>query len=329
MKRTLIIMFTVFAMLFAGSALADQTTNTGALALDGQAQGQGQTQAINGPLMIDNRINEAANLNDGRGFAIPGEVIFPGTPGYFGEATPGHRFIPLNKLLMFTTVWDVAKAKNMLKGPTGAKDVQIRDLLATDDTKAVNLVFCSITNPKELGATSIDQVSIGTVAATNRKAISADVLAKAIVAAAERNANYIMFMAEGVNREIDASGFGIGLNYTKAVMGGGNDSSGVASGGLGYSRGWSGYIDYPWLQFTFLSVAGLENLPVAVAKAPDQTGNHTEEGSTQKVEAAPAGDQFDAIEWFKKTFSNADGTVSVNHDYGMTDTDTINGKPQS
>jgi hypothetical protein len=272
MKRTLIILFTVFAMMFAGSALADQTTNTGvAVPGIGQGQGQGQTQAINGPLSVDNSVVYGSDLARGRGFAIPGEMIFPGTPGYYGEATPGHRFIPLNKLLMFTTVWDAKKAENMLKTRTGNKDVQIRDLFASVETAPADKVFCTIVKPQELGATAVEQVSIGTVAATNRKSISADVLATAIVAAGERGANYIMFMAEGVNREVDAQGFGIGLNYTKATLNGSdNDSSGVASGGLGYSRGWAGYIDYPWLQFTFLRVEGLQNLPevAAIEDAP-------------------------------------------------------------
>lgn len=251
------------------------------------------TQSVNynAPLFQDNSVHEAVDLSAGRAFAIPGEVIFPGTPGYFGEATPGHRFIPLNKLLRFTTVWDANKAANMLKGgffgnSTGAKDVQIRDLYADQNTEPTDLVYCSIANPADLGANMVDQVSIGTVAATNRKSISADVLATAIVKASERGANFILFMAEGVNREVDAQGWGIGFNTTQASLhGGGNGSSNVTSGGFGYSRGWSGYIDYPWLQFTFLSVDGIDGLPVATAiqtkELLAQTGNHTAAGSIQ------------------------------------------------
>jgi hypothetical protein len=256
MKRTLIILFTLFAMVAAGSAYADETTSS-----------------VSDVTASISQFNEAADLSKGRGFAIPGEIIFPGTPSYFGEATPGHRFIPLNKLLMFTTVWDANKAANMLNGRTGNKDVQLRDLYADLGTVKADKVYCSIVKPQELGASAVDQVSIGTIAATNRKSISADVLATAIVAAAERGANYIMFMAEGVNREVDAQGFGIGLNYTKATLNGSdNDSSGVASGGLGYSRGWAGYIDYPWLQFTILKVEGIEGLAVAaLPPAPEPT----------------------------------------------------------
>jgi hypothetical protein len=255
MKRIFIIAAMIAALIIPSMAFADSN-----------AEVNGVTAAIE-------QNSYGSDLARGRGFAIPGEMIFPGTPGYYGEATPGHRFIPLNKLLMFTTVWDANKAANMLNGRTGNKDVQLRDLYADLGTVKADKVYCSIVKPQELGASAVDQVSIGTIAATNRKSISADVLATAIVAAAERGANYIMFMAEGVNREVDAQGFGIGLNYTKATLNGsGNDSSGVASGGLGYSRGWAGYIDYPWLQFTILKVEGIEGLAVAaLPPAPEPT----------------------------------------------------------
>lgn len=226
-----------------------------------------QTVNFNAPMLQDNSVHEAPDLAQGRGFAIPGEIIFPGTPGYFGEATPGHRFIPLNKLLRFVTVWDAEKAKAMLKGSTGAKDIQIRDLYAGAETTPAALVYCSIAAPEDLGAIVVDQRAIGTVAATNKKSISADVLAVAIVKASETGSNFILFMAEGVNREVDAHGWGIGFHTTQASLhGGGNGSSNVSSGGLGYSRGWSGYIDYPWLQFTFLAVEGIDGLPIATAE---------------------------------------------------------------
>lgn len=244
MKRMLIIAATVCALTFAGAnAFAQEATAV--------------VEGVQAGAMSQNNLsiqNQAADLNDGRGFVIPGEVNFPGTPGYFGEATPGHRFIPLTKLFMYTTAWDANSAREMLKGYTGDKDVQIRDLIATKGTAPANIVYCSIACPDTAIVGGIQQVSIGTVAATNRKSISADVLAKAIVAASERGANFIQFMAEGVNREVDASGWGIGFNATTASMHSGNDRSSVATGGMGYSRGWAGYIDYPWLQFTFLRV---------------------------------------------------------------------------
>lgn len=266
MKRLLIISALCLSLIVPSMAFADVIQNGPATNQTG-ANVENVTSTIN---LTQN--SEAADLNDGRGFAIPGEVLFPGTPGYYGEATPGHRFIPLKKLLMFTTVWDAEKARQMLKGRTGNKEVQIRDLLATDDSEPAQLVYCSIVKPSEVGGKLEDQVSIGTVAATNRKSISADVLAEAIVNASDRGANYIMFMAEGVNREVDAEGWGIGFNTTQAsIWSSDNDQSNISSGGMGYSRGWAGYIDYPWLQFTFLNVSGMPELIVADAETAEAT----------------------------------------------------------
>lgn len=70
-------------------------------------------------------------------------------------------------------------------------------------------------------------------------------------------------MAEGINREIDAQGFGIGFNTTQAQLhSSDNSKANVSTCGLGYSHGWSGYIDYPWLQFTYLKVTGMDQLEV-------------------------------------------------------------------
>jgi hypothetical protein len=282
MKKTIIAVIISVAMVFAGSNAFAQDANANATSgatagvsnsgngnvLGGanSSGSQAHAGASAAPVMNNTYNSQASDMSRGRAFAIPGSVVFPGTPGYFGEATPGHRFIPLAKLLMYNTVWDANAARNMLKGSTGHKDIEIRDLFATVETQPADKVYCSIASPMKLGATDVTQESIGTIAATNGKSISADVLAAAIVAAADRGCNYIQFMAEGVNREVDAHGWGIGFNTTQAqVYSGNNDKSNITSGGFGYSRGWAGYIDYPWMQFTFLSVKGLEGLPIAKA----------------------------------------------------------------
>jgi hypothetical protein len=195
-------------------------------------------------------IKDSFNSKNLRGYTIPGDVVFPGTPGYFGEATPGHRFIPLTKLLMFNTTWNATEAANMLDGVTGRKDINIRDLVK-GKVDATENIICGIEIPQG----TVKQLAIGTVAAANGKAISADVFAKVIVEASKRGATHVMFMAEGVNREVVAQGVGIGINSTQAkISSGDGDSSNVTTGGLGWSKGWAGYVDMPWLQFTFLSV---------------------------------------------------------------------------
>jgi hypothetical protein len=237
------------------------------------------SSSVNGVAAVVNQNYQASDLNGGRGFAIPGQMLFPGTPGYYGAATPGHRFIPLSKLLMYTTAWKVSAAKNMLKGRTGSKDIEIRDLMADTKTKPTDIVYCSILSPVRNGGEVDAQISIGTIAATGGKSISADVFAEAIVKASERGANYIQFMAEGVNREVNASGFGIGFNTTQAqIYSGDNSKSNISTGGFGYSHGWAGYIDYPWLQFTFLKVDGLHNMVMGFPPAAANEKTAVNEG---------------------------------------------------
>ena len=91
MKNTIIAVLAALALLVAAPAFAQDSS--------GSADADAVVSDVSASIST-NVTNYPSDLNDGRGFAIPGEVIFPGTPGYFGEATPGHRFIPLNKLLM-------------------------------------------------------------------------------------------------------------------------------------------------------------------------------------------------------------------------------------
>lgn len=229
---TLIMLFVMPSMVSAGSS-ANALSNTTSNAI---------------------LVNESTDLKDGRGFAISSEMVYPALPGYFGEATPGHRFIPLAKLLAFDTVWTIEEAKSMLDGSTGSKDVQIRYLVSIGkEVASESIVTCAIKAPDKVK--SPKRIAYGTIVATGKDSISADVLAKTLVAASKAGANYIQFLAEGVNREVTASGFGIGFNHTNAdLKGSGNGSSGVSSGGTGYSYGKAGYVDKPWLQFAFFKV---------------------------------------------------------------------------
>ena len=82
MKKNLIIAV-AFMMMFAGTAVADNNSynDTGVGVIGGQGQGQGQQ-------IIDNSINEAADLNDGRAFANPGSVQYGPVLNYFGQPLP-------------------------------------------------------------------------------------------------------------------------------------------------------------------------------------------------------------------------------------------------
>jgi hypothetical protein len=207
-------------------------------------------QTVNAPVNNEQTVNiEAPDMGAGRDFAIPANISYPGLVPYFGEGMDGHRFISISALLMYNDVWKVEDAHNMLKGFTGKKDVQIRNFISMKDVTPTNIVKF-ITKPSD---NNLTPVAIGTVAAKNGKSISADVLAKIIVAASERGATHIQILAEGKNRSIVASGWGIGFHGTQSQLHDSENSRGsVGSGGTGYSTGKSGYEDYPWIQFFLL-----------------------------------------------------------------------------
>ena len=64
-----------------------------------------------------------------------------------------------------------------------------------------------------------------------------------------------LLLSEGVNIKVRSFGWGLGLSYTAASVGGpDNNQSGVGTGGTGISGGSAGYDSLPWLQFHFLRV---------------------------------------------------------------------------
>jgi hypothetical protein len=67
-------------------------------------------------------------------------------------------------------------------------------------------------------------------------------------------ANVIHITAEGVDRELKAFGWGVGLSYTRASISDSEQSGGVAAGGTGISGGSAGYVDMPWFQVFALKV---------------------------------------------------------------------------
>jgi len=202
-----------------------------------------ESGAIAGAAAINNQTFEAGD----RSFPMQGEVALPALPGYFGEATKGHQFIPLKKLLFYTSVWSIEQAETMVDAKSGGKTVNIRPLIKKVDTKTASII-CT-TKPIDKKEFSVVPVAFGTVNATNKNSISADVFAKVLVESASYGATHILFLAEGVNRELTTEGIGIGLMRTTA------SADAVSTGGTGWSKGWAGYVDMPWLQFTLLKVS--------------------------------------------------------------------------
>lgn len=206
------------------------------------------------------------NSEMSRDFPIPGSINFPGTPSYFGAATPGPNFIPLSKLTMYSVIWDMTSIKNMVSDKDGwtknsGLDVRVRHIVKVKDTdEKYDKIITTITKPKN--ATYVQQLAFGVVSTTDDHKISVDDFSRLLYECHMAGGNVIHFLAEGITRKMRASGWGVGINNSTSVVTTGQGLGNVSVGGLGYSNGTSGYVDRPWLQATFLKVFTKDGEPL-------------------------------------------------------------------
>ena len=265
MKNFKIIIIAMFAMfVFAvGNSVANNTTidtTTGTIN-DGQAQGQGQGQGQGQDQGQGQSIDDHSTNISEKAFPNQGGVGYAAMPGYFGDNNkPGHQFISLDKLMMYNTTWKI-KDSYPITGKLKLNLTIHKPEVAKEDRSKV--VICT-KNMFDKEKFEVTLLAVGTVNATNKNLISADLLDKALYEASKYGATHIQFLGEGTNTELSSGGWGIGLAYTKAT-----DTS-VSSGGTGFSTGWAGYQNLPWQQFFFLKVvdpAAVAALEVEEAKA--------------------------------------------------------------
>lgn len=183
---------------------------------------------------------------------IPGNVQYGGMPGYFGDNNkPGHQFISLDKLMMYNTAWNIKDNAANSCGINFNYTPHTEKVAKEDRSK---VVICT-KNIFDKNLYKVELLGVGTMNSTQKKVISSDLLDNVLKEASYYGATHIQFLGEGTNTELQSSGWGIGLSYTKA-----SDTS-VSTGGTGFSTGWAGYHNLPWQQFFFLKVVD----PAAVA----------------------------------------------------------------
>lgn len=184
-----------------------------------------------------------------RAFPNQGGVGYAAMPGYFGDNNkPGHQFIPLAKMMMYTTTWNVEDAKKMIANHSTKINSNIAPLVDPVKTEEQSTNIICTRNAFDKEKFEVTQLAFGTVNATNKKGISAYALAEALIEASKLGATHIQFLGEGTNTELSSGGWGIGLAYTKA------SDTAVSTGGTGFSTGWAGYNNLPWQQFIILKV---------------------------------------------------------------------------
>ena len=187
-----------------------------------------------------------------RGFANPAETNYPGMPGYFGTATPGSSFQSVKTALIYKDVFTEPELTKLAKDPFGSKVIVTPLVDKVGDKDKAEFMKMLLMKPGE--DLKVEIVGYITVKATGKNTVSMEVLAEAALAARDLGANVIHITAEGVDRELKAFGWGIGLSYTRASISDSEQGGGVAAGGTGISGGSAGYVDMPWFQVFALKV---------------------------------------------------------------------------
>lgn len=189
---------------------------------------------------------------DEREFPVQGTVNFGQLVSYFGKQRATEQFFSIKQLTMYSSVMEVAVAEEMIEGNTFGKHVKI--------VPAVNEVSVPSTSVKIVGKrkisttrNNVEVLGFGITRATSENAISAGLLASAVVKSAAYGATHIQFLGEGTITQLQASGWGIGFNTTKV-----DSNSSVQTGGTGYSSAKSSNAELPWQQFIVLKVTEKE-----------------------------------------------------------------------
>lgn len=229
-------------LMYASTSIADTIADAGANA---------------GASANNNQTFEAGK----RGYAIGQAVNFAALPSYFGDNNkPGHQFIPLDKIIMYTPLWDMTSITMMDAENSWGENLNITPLIKKVDKEARSKQLLVTKSMMDLNKVKVWQLAFGTLNSTNEDILSSDLFAGILMEASKYGATHVQFFAEGTNTELETEGVGIGLNYTKAT-----DSS-VSTGGTGWSKGWSGYHNLPWLQFAFLRVEPKESMDTLASR---------------------------------------------------------------
>ena len=206
----------------------------------------------------DSQVFEAGN----RPYPIGQVANFAALPSYFGDNNkPGHQFIPLDKIIMYTPLWDLKSIDKMDGARSWGENLNITPLVSKVNRDSRSKTILVTKKMMDTNQVDVWQLAFGTLNSTNEDILSSDLFAGILKAASLYGATHVQFFAEGTNTELETEGVGIGFNYTKAT-----DSS-VSTGGTGWSKGWSGYHNLPWLQFAFLRVEPKESM-ATVGSAP-------------------------------------------------------------
>ena len=193
-----------------------------------------------------------------RYYAPAGEINYPGSPNFFGGATPSYM--------------DRLKVKDILEYDEDGISLDMALQMRQDDAfmgkrimvrekygKMVEKSRIPSDRPMKVVFTKqADMQSLGTitVVSDSKKSISPDVFAEVIIKAHELGAVAIHVKAEGFQRLVRNEGAGIGFTWTGTTISGGQQSAMTGVMGFGKSWGEAGYFDHPFIVVHALFPAG-------------------------------------------------------------------------
>jgi len=243
--------------------LSFMTISSFAIADDNVAKSKVDTNAnstaiIENGAFQDNRqyegsVNQATKML--RGYAIPGEVSYPGAPGRF-DSEPDYNNedgTPANAYMLMTikdiNEYDVdgqttSAALNMAK--EGSKRVMVRSKFGpvAEEARLDKDVPMNVVYGKQQGMRSL---GIIVVVSDSKKSIAADVFAKVQVEAWKLGGTKIHVKAQGWQKLVRNSGGGIGFTWTGTTISGGQTTAATGVLGAGYSWGEAGYYKHPFI----------------------------------------------------------------------------------
>ncbi|MFW9871774.1 MAG: hypothetical protein ACFFG0_01645 [Candidatus Thorarchaeota archaeon] len=181
-----------------------------------------------------------------RGFGVAPEMTYPGMPTYFGQATRNSNVQSVRAITLYKKTFTLAELKAMLKDVSVDANMEGDPEIEAKDTDTVTIVVDPPLPSK------VRQVGLITVKSTNTETPAMYVLAQAALKTIKMGGDVLLVTAEGAGTQLKSLGWGIGLAYSRAMMSADEETSGVASGGMGISGGKAGYGSLPWIQGTAL-----------------------------------------------------------------------------
>ena len=195
----------------------------------------------------------ATNISEAmeRGFVVPGGVGYGPVINYYGKPLPTAQFRPVETLLMYGGWFSEGTLEKIVSGSSDT----IHECEVVNEARYVPRAKADPNGTRwiRIIATTAVQENHGLVGyvtseADDRKTSMLEVVAQAALDALRDGADVLQVVAQGAARDTETSGWGIGFNTTAAKMFDGDNVSGVASGGTGYSSAWAGMRDKPWIQ---------------------------------------------------------------------------------